>query len=135
MYLLDTNVLSELVKKRPSSALTERLKRERSEHLFTSSITVMEMRFGSMLREDGAEFWDRIRSRIINNVRVLEFTMKSAMKAGDILADLQKRGEPIGLADAMIAGVALNRNFTVITGNTRHFQRIGSLKIENWLLE
>jgi len=56
-----------------------------------------------------------------------------AMIAGDLLALLERRGEPIGLPDALIAATALNAGFTVVTANTRHFRRIPHLKVENWL--
>ncbi len=56
-----------------------------------------------------------------------------AVLAGDLLALLERRGEQIGLPDALIAATALEASFTMVTANTRHFRRIPRLKVENWL--
>jgi tRNA(fMet)-specific endonuclease VapC len=56
-----------------------------------------------------------------------------AVLAGDLLALLERRGEQVGLPDALIAATALEAGFTVVAANTRHFRRIPNLKIENWL--
>lgn len=100
---------------------------------FTSCICVMELRYGSRRRKDHELFWERIRSQLISRVTVLALSEKDAMIAGDLLAVLERHGEPLPLADALIAATALAAGLTVVTANTRHFQRIPHLKIENWL--
>ena len=73
------------------------------------------------------------RSQVLPEVTVLDLSEKEAMIAGDLLALLERRGEPLPLPDAFIAATALEAGLTVVTANTRHFQRIPHLKIENWL--
>ena len=133
MYLLDTNILSEVLKKRPNPHLIERLKKIPRSSQFTSCICVLELRYGSQRREDHESFWQRIRSELLGRVTVLGLSETVAVIAGDLLAILERRGEPIGLPDVLIAATALEAGFTVVTANTRHFRRIPNLKIENWL--
>lgn len=133
MYLLDTDILSELIKRRPSPHLLARLAQVASETLFTTSISVMELRYGSARRSDHAQFWARVEREILSRVRILDFGAEEAIRAGDLLAALSLRGASIGLEDALIGGVGLAKSYIVVTGNTRHFRRIPGLRVENWL--
>ncbi len=135
MYLLDTNILSELVRKRPNHHLIGRLKSQSPENLFTSCICVMELRMGSCLREDSDLFWAKICEEILSRVKVLPFGTKEAMVAGDILASLRRTGQTIGVEDVFIAATGITHRFTAVTANVSHFIRIKGLKIENWLQE
>jgi tRNA(fMet)-specific endonuclease VapC len=58
--------------------------------------------------------------------------IKEALISGDILADLRKTGQTIGIEEVLIAASALANQYTVVTANTRHFSRIKALKVENW---
>jgi tRNA(fMet)-specific endonuclease VapC len=133
MYLLDTNILSELIKKRPSSHVLSQLSSKPAHTLFTSCICIMELRFGSALREDSEVFWTKINKEIISRVNTVSIGSKEAFTAGDILADLRKKGHFIGLEDVLIAASAVANQYIVVTANTRHFSRIKGLKVENWL--
>ena len=133
MYLLDTNILSELVKKRPNRHVLSKLRSKSALTLFTSCISIMELRFGSALREDFEVFWERINNEIISRVKILPIREKDALVSGDILADLRKTGQTIGIEDVLIAASALTNQCTVVSANTRHFSRIKALKVENWL--
>jgi len=133
MYLLDTNILSELVKKRPNRHVLSKLRSKSALTLFTSCICVMELRFGSALRDDFGVFWERINNEIISRVKILPIRKKEALVSGDILADLRKTGQTIGIEDVLIAASALTNQSTVVSANTRHFSRIKALKVENWL--
>jgi tRNA(fMet)-specific endonuclease VapC len=133
MYLLDTNILSELIKKKPNSFFFERLRSAPPQSLHTSSICVFELRFGSALRNDFNIFWQRIMDTILSRISILKFGEDEAYIAGDILASLQKKGKKIGIEDIYIAATALSNKCTLVTANTKHFKRIKGLKIENWL--
>jgi tRNA(fMet)-specific endonuclease VapC len=133
MYLLDTNILSELIKKRPSPYLLERLPHQPPETLFTSSICVMELRMGSALRDDADSFWGRISDEILSRVTILPIGAAEAKIAGDILASLRKSGQLIGIEDVLIAATAICRQLTAVTGNVSHFTRVDGLRVENWL--
>ena len=92
----------------------------------------MELRFGSALRDDFGVFWERINTEIISRVKILPIREKEALVSGDILADLKKTGQTIGIENVLIAASALTNQCTVVTANTRHFSRIKNLKVENW---
>ena len=66
---------------------------------------------------------------------ILDFSISEAVVAGDIFAHLARRGELIGMEDVLIGATALVREYTVVTGNVRHFERIPDLQIENWFIE
>ena len=133
MYLLDTNILSEMIKRQPNSHVLSRLGSKPAHTLFTSSICIMELRFGSALREDFEKFWQKIAKEIISKVNIISIGEKEALRAGDILADLRKSGQTIGLEDVLIAASAIVNQYTVVTANVRHFSRIKGLVVENWL--
>jgi tRNA(fMet)-specific endonuclease VapC len=133
MYLLDTNILSELIKKRPNPNLIEKLRTEKFKTLCTSSICVFELRLGSALRDDFPIFWQRIMEELLSGIPILHFGEDEALSAGDILAQLQKTGQKIGIEDIFIAATAIANRCTLVTANTRHYSRITSLKIENWI--
>ena len=135
MYLLDTNILSELVKKRPNPQVLSQLRSKSALTLFTSCICIMELRFGSALREDFEVFWETINKEIISRVKILPIGEKEALAAGDILASLRKTGQIIGVEDVLIAASALANQCSIVTANTRHFSRIKALKVENWCEE
>src|SRR5713101_5079589 len=84
MYLLDTNALSELLKKRPKPQFLTRLRRHPPDMFFTSSICVMELRHGSRRREDHAAFWQRITHEVLSRVTILHCSFAEAVVAGDI---------------------------------------------------
>ncbi len=135
MYLLDTNILSEVLRKKPNPNLTKNLKHITVSTAFSSVISLFEIRFGVMLRQNDTNiFWNRIESSIIPLVQWLDLNSSIAKRAGDIAALLQAHGNFIGINDCLIAATALEHNFVLVTRNTVHFQRIGKLAIENWFL-
>jgi len=133
MYLLDTNILSELIKKQPNAHFLARLRSEQPQSLYTSAICVFELRFGSALRNDFITFWQKITDDILSRITILPFSGREALIAGDILAQLQKTGHKIGIEDIFIAATAIANRCTLVTANTRHYSHIPDLKIENWI--
>jgi predicted nucleic acid-binding protein len=93
----------------------------------------MELRFGSVLREDFEGFWERVTKELISRVNIVPIGESEALSAGNILAELRKKGETIGLEDVLIAASAVANKLVVVSANTRHFSRIKGLKVENWL--
>ena len=134
MYLLDTNILSELVKKNPNRNLINRLEPVPSAFLYTASICVMELRYGALRMENRLDLWTKIQERIISKVRILDFAYEEALKAAEILFELRSAGRPIGIEDIMIGSIALSNGLVVVSANTKHFSRIAKLVVENWLL-
>lgn len=132
MHLLDTNVLSEVTKRRPEPNVTRRIEAARREDLYTSVICLMELRFGAVRHPQGGAIWKRIQSDVLSRVSILTVQRPEALLAGEILADLEGRGEPIGTEDVLIAATALRHSLTVATRNTKHLSRVKGLKVENW---
>lgn len=133
MYLFDTNILSEVLKKRPDQGLLARLSDIPSHLQFTSCICVMELRYGSKRRPDHETFWKRIEDNLLSQIRILAIEMDAALIAGDIAATLSLKGKGISSEDLLIAATALENGLTLVTANLRHFRDIDNLKIENWI--
>jgi tRNA(fMet)-specific endonuclease VapC len=131
-FLLDTNVLSEVLKKRPTPAVLDRIEEFEDTGLSTSSITVMELRFGAARHPKGERLWEQITEELLPRVEVLPIDGSVGQRAGEILADLEARGLVIGIEDVLIAATALVHGLTVATRNLRHFQRISELSAESW---
>ena len=133
MYLIDTNVLSELVKKNPNLNFMLKLRSTPGDALFTASICVMELRHGALKRGNVSDLWVKIEQQILSRIRILPFSYKEAVKAGDLIHYLYSIGQPIGIEDILIASIAICNALTIVTANTKHFLRIPDLKAENWL--
>lgn len=134
MYLLDTDTLSNLLRRAPSPNLIARLAGVPPEQQFTSSITLGELIYGAYrLNERAADLLRRIDETLLPNLPVLPFDTAAARRYGEVRAGLERRGAPIGDADLRIGSIALARGLTVVTGNVRHFQRVPGLAVENWL--
>lgn len=134
MYLLDTDTISNLFRRTPSTTLIVKLASIPLEHQFTSSITVGELVYGALrLGPTAGALLERLEKRLLPSVIVLSFDTSAAMSYGKIRAELEAQGSPIGDADLRIAAIALTHDLTLVTGNIRHFARVPGLRIENWL--
>ena len=134
MYLLDTDILSNLLRRVPPPTLVTKLASVPREQQFTSSITVGELVYGAYrLKERASTLLRRIDETLPPNLPVLPFDASAARRYGEVRAALERRGTPIGDADLRIASIALSHDLTVITGNVRHFARVPGLRVENWL--
>ena len=134
MYLLDTDILSNLVKRTPSTALVAKLASVPQEEQFTSAITLGEMVYGAYrLQTHTHLLLERLDRTLLPNLPVLPFDVAAAHRYGEVRAELERRGTPLAEADLRIGAIALSRSLTVVTGNVRHFERIPDLSVENWL--
>ncbi|HXH95272.1 MAG TPA: PIN domain-containing protein [Thermoanaerobaculia bacterium] len=131
-YLLDTNVLSEVIRKDPNVGVLQRLNEVAPRDLVTSVVCVAELRHGAARVAHGARLWKRIRDEILSRVNVLPLGEAEAIRAGDLLATLEARGEPIGIEDVWIGATALEYGLQVVTRNLKHFRRIPGLTSESW---
>ena len=131
-YLLDTNVLSEILKKRPEPRVIERLAALPSRAVATSVICVAELRHGAARRPQHTGLWTRIARDVLPRVSILPIHEAEAIRAGDLLASLESMGKPIGLEDVLIGATALENRLAVVTRNTRHFRQIPGLAVESW---
>ena len=69
---------------------------------------------------------------LLANIEIMNFDSLAAESYGKVRADLEKKGTPIGPLDMMIAGHAKSLGYTVVTKNTKEFERVKGLKLENW---
>ena len=132
MYLFDTDILSNLMKKSPSRNLQAHINSTSVGSQFTSSVTLGELIYGAR-RRNSRKLLARIEQLVTEKLPILPFDSDAAVWYGKVRAELESRGAPIGDADMRIAAIALARELTVVTGNTKHFQRISGLTVVNWL--
>jgi predicted nucleic acid-binding protein len=131
-FLLDTNVLSEVLRKRPSASVLSRLATIPAASLHTSSICVMELRFGAARHSSGTELWNRIARDVLPRVTVLHVGQEEAVRAGEVMARLEARGRRIGVSDVLIAATALCHDLTLATRNLKDLGRVDDLSLESW---
>lgn len=130
MILLDTNVLSALMQNEPDQAVVAWLDEQPSESIWTTSITVFEVRMGLELLAEGRrrrrleQEFDRLLDDDLDG-RVQLFDYAAANAAGTIAAEQQRAGRTVEIRDVQIAGIASARKATLATRNIRHFEGLG----------
>ncbi|MBI2346989.1 MAG: PIN domain-containing protein [Deltaproteobacteria bacterium] len=132
MYVLDTDIISNLLKRAPSPNLIRHLAETPPDQQYTTAITIGELIYGACRRPDADALIRRFSAKI-NTAQILPFDYASACTYGRIRAHLEQRGTTVPEADLRIGAIALTCKMTVITGNTRHFALIPDLSVENWL--
>jgi len=133
MYMLDTNMCIYIIKKKSKNVLNK-LKQNRKKGLFISSITLAELEFGNANADD--LYKERNRIALIEFLTIMEikyFDENAAKEYGIIKKDLKDRNCLIGPYDMLIGAHAKSLNLTLVTNNTKEFERIPNLKIENWM--
>ena len=132
MYLLDTNVLSELIRRVPSAMVEARFEAASDGELHTSAICIEEIAFGARIAPRGNLIWQRFEARVFPRLTILSFDRHCAVVGGAHRGDWQRQGTPVDYADALIAASALAFGLTLVTRNVQHFDHIPGLKVENW---
>jgi tRNA(fMet)-specific endonuclease VapC len=129
-YLLDTNLCIRVLRDRPRQ-VRDRFNLE-ADGLCISTIVLTELLHGAA--KSGRPEHNRNEvERFAGRLEVLAFDAAAAGHAAEIRADLERRGEPIGGYDLLIAGHARSRGLTVVTGNLAEFSRVDGLRCEDWL--
>lgn len=130
-YLLDTNIVSELIKN-PRGLLAETmLASGRDRYCCTSIIVACELRYGAAKKQSPTLSFNV--EQVLNSLPVLPLEHTVDETYAQIRTDLELRGMPIGHNDLLIAAHALSLGLTVVTANEREFSRIERLNVENWL--
>ena len=130
-YLLDTNIVIYVIKRRPLSAL--QLFNEQAGHMAISAITLAELLHGA--EKSNAP----VRSLAVvedfcSRLEVLPYGAKAAQHYGSIRSALEKRGQPIGVNDLHIAAHARSEGLTLVSNNLREFERVEALQLANWAI-
>lgn len=137
MIILDTNVLSALMRRDPELAIVAWLDAQPAESVWITSITLFETRLGLALLPAGKRratletAFDRLLVEDLEN-RVLDFDSAAATEAALLAAARQKAGHPVDVRDTQIAGIARARRATIATRNTRHFSDAGIPIVDPW---
>jgi tRNA(fMet)-specific endonuclease VapC len=130
-HLLDTNICSYLMRKKPP-AVVERLRALGPARVAVSVVTALELREGAYLSTQAQDYHARI-DTFLAGVRPLPLPVEAAKEGGKLRAALRRAGTPIGDLDALIAAHALAGRFVLVTNNLREFSRVEGLKLENWV--
>lgn len=128
--LLDTNTCIYLIRRRPKEAL-QRFERFEVGEVGVSVITVSELRYG-VEKSTRPEQNLRALEQFLLPLEVLDFGPEATVSYGRVRASLEERGMPIGPLDTLIAAHALSLGATLVTNNTREFERVSGLQIEDW---
>ncbi len=137
MIILDTNVLSALMRTAPDAAVVHWLDGQPAESIWITSITLFETRLGLALLPKGRRrqslevAFGKLLEEDLEN-RVLDFDRDAAIDAAALAAARQKAGRTVDLRDTQIAGIALARRATVATRNVRHFHDLNVPVIDPW---
>ena len=134
MYLFDTDVITNVLKPNPSGKLIQRLETLPQRDQYISAITISEIVYGAMKSGRSEHHLKNLEEILLPAVNIVGFDAKAAYVCGKIRACLEQTGKPLSLSDLEIAAIAISRDFVLVTGNTRHFERIDSLRLENWLI-
>jgi tRNA(fMet)-specific endonuclease VapC len=130
VYLLDTNIVSEIVRN-PNGNAAKRLAQTADERVAISVIVCCEIEYGLELKSSAK--LKQQSDAIIAKFEVLDFGSPAHSIYGSIRAELKRKGTPIGPNDLFIAAHALALNAVLVTDNEKEFSRVPGLKIENWL--
>jgi tRNA(fMet)-specific endonuclease VapC len=129
-YMLDTNICIYVIKNRPAR-LREHFN-ELADQLCISVITLSELIYGAEKSSRPHENLTVV-EQFCARLDVLPFNGRAASHYGQIWAELEQAGQPIGIHDMMIGGHARSEGLTIVTNNAREFRRVSGLRLENWV--
>jgi tRNA(fMet)-specific endonuclease VapC len=130
-YLLDTNICIYIIKNRPP-AMREKFASLQLGDVAISSITLFELKYGAYKKPNSKKYLQVI-DDFIAPLDIINFGVKSSDICAKIRAELERKGQVISLPDMQIASIALARDYVLVTNNLREFERVTSLKLENWV--
>jgi tRNA(fMet)-specific endonuclease VapC len=129
MILLDTNICIYIINAKPAAVLA-RFHQFRLGEIGLSSVVAAELAYG--VAKSGSERNRRALEMFLSPLEIVPFDEKAVWTYGELRADLERLGKPIGSLDTMIAAHALSLNVALVTNNTREFSRVKGLRLENW---
>lgn len=129
-YLLDTNILSDVIKN-PQGIAANRITEVDRNDLFTSIVVAAEMRYG-VAKKQSSILSERV-DQLLQTINIAPLDIGADRYYGEIRLNLEQQGKIIGANDLLIAAHALSLDAVLVTDNTREFERIERLKIMNWL--
>ena len=137
MIILDSNVVSEIMRTRPDERVMRWLDRQPRASIWTTSVTIFEIRFGLETMPEGKrgaallagfESW---LGEVVQE-RIASYDESAARRAAELAADRKRKGRPGELRDTMIAGIVLASHATLATRNGNHFEDIAGSVVNPW---
>jgi predicted nucleic acid-binding protein len=136
MIILDSNVVSELMRPRPEQRVIAWLDRQPRFSIWTTSVTVFEIRFGLQVMPSGRrrDVYVRGFESLLEGIdrRIAPFDVESAEHASILMASRKLQGRPREDRDTMIAGIVLARHATLATRNISHFDDVSATLVDPW---
>tara|TARA_R110002124_G_scaffold286675_2_gene468239 strand:- start:22519 stop:22935 length:417 start_codon:yes stop_codon:yes gene_type:complete len=137
VILLDTNVISELMKPKPTVRVVDWVSEQNPGSLFISTITQAEILYGIALLSSWKRKSSLTKSALIMfkedfEGRILSFDIEASIAYADIASSRRKSGKPISQYDAQISAIAKSRGLKIATRNTRDFENCGIVLINPW---
>jgi len=129
-YLLDTNIVSDLVRN-PQGNVAQHIRKVGEAQVCTSIIVAAELRYGA--GKKGSPRLSAQLEAVLGALEVLPFETPADAAYGLLRTRLEQAGSPIGTNDLLIAAQALTLGYTIITDNEKEFARVEDLRCENWL--
>lgn len=126
--IIDTDLLIDLLRNQKEAIIFITNLEKKNCVLATTAINIFELHLGAHKSEESEKNLQAI-NILVSRLSVLSLTSKAAQKAGHVYAQLERKGQPIGLRDTLIAAIALTRECSVATRNREHFNRISGLQI------
>jgi tRNA(fMet)-specific endonuclease VapC len=130
-YLLDTNIISDLVR-RPGGTVATRIVDVGEDSICTSIVVAAELRYGAT-KSNSKQLSERV-GLLLSALEILPLEPPVDQRYAEVRHHLATQGTPIGPNDLLIAAHSLAADLTLVTANTREFERVPSLRVENWLL-
>jgi tRNA(fMet)-specific endonuclease VapC len=130
VILLDTNICVHVINAKPPAVL-ERFRQHRMGEIGLCSVVAAELAYG--VAKSGSARNRQALEMFLAPLIILPFDEAALWAYGDLRAELERKGTPIGALDTMIAAHALSQQSTLVTNNTREFARVPGLALENWV--
>jgi predicted nucleic acid-binding protein len=136
MIILDSNVLSELMRPKPEARVIAWLDRQPETSIWTTSVSVLEIRFGLQIMHTGRRrtIYTQGFEALLDGIdhRIAPFDTQAAEHASSLMASRRIQGRPRELRDTMIAGIVISRHATLATRNIRDFHDISATLVDPW---
>jgi len=129
-YLLDTNIVIYVLKRRPIKILE--VFNKNASRMAISSITLSELMYGAEKSQQVDKNLEAV-EEFVSHLEVLSYDAKASQHYGQIKAKLEKKGQIIGENDIHIAAHAISQGLTLVTNNLKEFKRVPHLALENWV--
>ena len=129
-YLLDTNILSDLLRN-PGGSVARRIAEKGEQTVCTSIVVACELRFGAEKKQSTA-LHTRV-EELLSVLEVIALDRNADSYYAKIRNDLEVAGTPLGPNDLLIAAHAMSLDLTLVTANLKEFSRVSGLAVENWL--